>query len=298
MAGDSIAAARAATETATPRRVNRERSRPRASARRRRGWPRSIAARGRPVRASCLPGSRAPPAGGTVPAAAQLLVERPAPFVVRRGPSDGGDVVGKVARRVLSQVLPRTIATGGRPSRRHRCGRVRVRRRLARDAPRGAGTVAGTPPPAGRALLPGGPDARAGRPRAELERGDPAPSPGQRPRPAPLPIDPAWRRGLRRRPGGRDGVSGHGRGPARVAQCRGPRSSRSGWSCGLGRSGRTGREDHPEPARGSGSDRGERRDVAPRDRPPRRPPGPGGSGPGRRSDRVEDAGRVAASGRG
>ena len=139
---------------------------------------------------------------------------------------------------------------------------------------------------------------RAGRPRAELERGDPAPSPGQRPRPAPLPIDPAWRRGLRRRPGGRDGVSGHGRGPARVAQCRGPRSSRSGWSCGLGRSGRTGREDHPEPARGSGSDRGERRDVAPRDRPPRRPPGPGGSGPGRRSDRVEDAGRVAASGRG
>ena len=61
---------------------------------------------------------------------------------------------------------------------------------------------------------------------------------------------------------------------------------------------RTGREDHPEPARGSGSDRGERRDLAPRDRPPRRPPGPGGSGPGRRSDRVEDAGRVAASGRG
>ena len=80
-----------------------------------------------------------------------------------------------------------------------------------------------------------------------MERGHPPPSPGGCPRPAPLAVDPARRRRLRRRPGRRDGIAGHGRGPARLGRCPGPRRRRPDrrGARGLGRRGPTGRQDHP-----------------------------------------------------
>ena len=132
-------------------------------------------------------------------------------LIRKAGTIRGRDAVGgwlhRVAHRVAVAGRPRSLAEGSSRARVSdlsalivAVGESPVDDDWRISAARGARAAARAIPPAGRALLPGRQDPRAGRPRAALERGDPPPPPGRCPRPAPLPADPARRRRVERPP--------------------------------------------------------------------------------------------------